>query len=45
VRAEPDGGSAVRVNAPPAQRTLNNVTITVDAGARLAPPSTGTTSQ
>ncbi|WP_144037371.1 hypothetical protein [Sphingomonas sp. TZW2008] len=45
VRAEPDGGSVVRVQAPPAQRTLNNVTVTVDAAARVAPDAANTAAQ
>lgn len=45
VHAHPDGGSAVQVDAPPAQKTLTNVTITIDAAARLAPGSDNTASQ
>lgn len=40
VHAEPDGGSVVHVTAPPAQRTLRHVTITVDAAARIRPDAT-----
>lgn len=39
VRAEPDGGSAVHVQAPPSrgERRLRNVTVDIHAEARLAP--------
>jgi hypothetical protein len=36
VRAEPEGGSTVQVDAPAAERTLRNVTVTVDATARIS---------
>ena len=45
VRAEPDGGSAVRIEAPPPRARLDNVTITVDAAARIAADPTSTAPQ
>lgn len=45
VRAEPDGGSTVRTQAPPAQARLKNVTITLDAAARIAPNAASTALQ
>lgn len=43
VRADPDGGSMVKVDAPPASSTLRNVTIVVDAKAVLAPTNSAVT--
>ena len=41
VRADPDGGSSVRVEAPKAdgRKTLRNVRIKIDAEARIADPA------
>lgn len=43
VQAEPDAGSVVDVQAPPAngRKTIKNVNITVDAKASLADPRHG----
>lgn len=43
VRASPDAGSAVKVEAPRAngRKTIKDVTVEVDAGARIAAPEPG----